>query len=84
MPIYCYICANCGHSFEKLEKIDNRKDPEDSPCENCGMLSIKLSIAGQPPLIDPFRLGRLKHNDDFRESMRNIKRNNPGANMKDY
>lgn len=32
-PIYEYECANCGHEYEELSKIENR---EVSECPECG------------------------------------------------
>lgn len=45
MPIYEYVCQQCGHELEKLQKMS------DSPltdCPNCSKssLSKKISAAG--------------------------------------
>jgi len=45
MPIYEYVCQQCGHELEKLQKMS------DSPlmdCPNCNTpsLSKKISAAG--------------------------------------
>jgi putative FmdB family regulatory protein len=84
MPLYEYECQNCGDTFETILPVSKRKFLELSECEKCGTLSIRLKISGGQPLIDPFRLGRVKHCDDFRETMRRIKKGNPGSNIKNY
>ena len=84
MPLYEYECQNCGDEFETLLPMIKRKLPEQTECNSCGTLSVRLKISGGQPLIDPFRLGRVKHNDSFKETMRQIKKGNPGSNIKDY
>ena len=42
MPIYEYICNNCGSSKEKLQKIS---DPELTLCEQCNLHSLKKQIS---------------------------------------
>ncbi len=32
MPIYSYSCPECGHEFERLEKLDS---PPIATCDNC-------------------------------------------------
>jgi len=45
MPIYEYQCKNCGHSFEKLQKVSD--DPV-KICPECGKSSVEklVSAAG--------------------------------------
>ena len=33
MPIYAFECAQCGHSFDRLQKIS---DPDPKTCPACG------------------------------------------------
>jgi putative FmdB family regulatory protein len=33
MPIYEYICNDCGHQIERIQKVD---DPPPAQCEKCG------------------------------------------------
>lgn len=37
MPMYSYKCPECGASFDKIRKIDER---ENCPCK-CGALAVK-------------------------------------------
>lgn len=92
MPTYDYSCELCDHEFDSIRSIANRLAPEEEPCPECGAKRVKFKIS--VPLnsyMDPHRLGRLKHNDDFKESMRQIKKGNPDQprmglknGMKDY
>ena len=86
MPLYDYACNNCGYEFETNLKVSDRHKPTTEPCPECGKLTIDKQInMPQNSCIDPFRLdGRIKHNDDFRETMRYIKNGNPGNKIKDY
>ena len=45
MPIYEYVCQQCGHELEKLQKIS---DAPLTDCPNCqqSSLSKKISAAG--------------------------------------
>lgn len=45
MPIYEYICANCQHAFDLLQKIN---DPPISICPKCQQNAVKrlVSAAG--------------------------------------
>ena len=33
MPIYAFACNNCGHLFDKLQKLS---DPDPDACPACG------------------------------------------------
>ena len=45
MPIFEYICDNCGHEFETLQKVS---DAPLKKCEACGAKKLrkKISAAG--------------------------------------
>ena len=45
MPIYEFVCADCDHEFESLQRLN---DPPPGACPNCGSAAIskKLSAAG--------------------------------------
>ena len=42
MPIYEYLCEDCSHKFEKLQKISD--DPL-SECPECGEASLRKLIS---------------------------------------
>ncbi|MCP4389397.1 MAG: zinc ribbon domain-containing protein [Gammaproteobacteria bacterium] len=42
MPIYEYVCSDCGHEFEKLQKMS---DAPLSDCPACEMQSLKKKIS---------------------------------------
>jgi putative FmdB family regulatory protein len=48
MPTYEYLCSNCGHRFEKFQRIT--AEPE-TICPNCQQLSIKRVINGGNGII---------------------------------
>lgn len=41
MPIYAFQCAECGHSFDRLQKLS---DPDPEICPNCGKPAIKRQL----------------------------------------
>lgn len=41
MPIYAFACADCGHTFDRLQKIADA-DPTD--CPSCGKAAVKRQI----------------------------------------
>lgn len=42
MPIYEYICCQCGCQFENWQKITDSSIP---PCEKCGANNVKRQIS---------------------------------------
>lgn len=42
MPIYEYVCTDCGHELEKLQKIS---DPPLADCPDCEQPSLKKKIS---------------------------------------
>ena len=41
MPIYAFQCAECGHSFDRLQKLS---DPDPDACPSCGAPAIKRQL----------------------------------------
>jgi len=41
MPIYAFQCAECGHSFDRLQKIS---DPDPQVCPSCGAPAVKRQV----------------------------------------
>lgn len=41
MPIYLYVCKNCGHELEALQKVS---DPPIRDCPACGNLSLQKQV----------------------------------------
>lgn len=48
MPTYEYLCANCGHRFEKFQRIT--AEPE-KICPNCQQMTIRRIINGGNGII---------------------------------
>lgn len=42
MPIYEYVCRECGHELEKLQKLS---DPPLTDCPACGEKELKRKIS---------------------------------------
>ena len=42
MPIYEYVCSDCGHEFEKLQKMS---DAPLRDCPDCELPSLKKKIS---------------------------------------
>ncbi|KLD74989.1 zinc ribbon domain-containing protein [Xanthomonas hyacinthi] len=41
MPIYAFQCAECGHSFDRLQKLS---DPDPETCPSCGASAVKRQL----------------------------------------
>lgn len=41
MPIYAFQCAECGHTFDRLQKIS---DPDPQACPSCGAPAVKRQV----------------------------------------
>ena len=41
MPNYEYQCGICEYRFTEFLKIDERKNPEKTPCPECGKKKVK-------------------------------------------
>ncbi|HBK47075.1 MAG TPA: transcriptional regulator [Xanthomonadaceae bacterium] len=41
MPIYAFQCADCGHSFDRLQKMS---DPDPQHCPSCGRDAVKRQV----------------------------------------
>ena len=42
MPIFEYVCPNCGHSFENLTLTRNHDAPE---CPKCGWKRVEQQLS---------------------------------------
>ncbi|WP_298580401.1 zinc ribbon domain-containing protein [uncultured Luteimonas sp.] len=41
MPIYAFRCEQCGHSFDRLQKLS---DPDPETCPSCSAASVKRAV----------------------------------------
>jgi len=41
MPIYAFQCAECGHHFDRLQKMS---DPDPDTCPSCGAHQVKRQV----------------------------------------
>jgi len=41
MPIYAFQCADCGHAFDRLQKLS---DPDPGTCPACGAPAVKRQV----------------------------------------
>ena len=41
MPIYAFECAECGHDFDRLQKLS---DPDPAACPECGAAAVKRRL----------------------------------------
>lgn len=41
MPIYQYLCSNCGHQFDALQKMS---DPKLTDCPECKTASLRKQL----------------------------------------
>lgn len=41
MPIYAFECTQCGHSFDRLQKLS---DPDPEACPSCSQAAVKRQL----------------------------------------
>jgi len=41
MPIYAFRCEQCGHSFDRLQKLS---DPDPETCPSCDAPAVKRAV----------------------------------------
>ncbi|MDH5833065.1 FmdB family zinc ribbon protein [Luteimonas kalidii] len=41
MPIYAFRCEQCGHAFDRLQKLS---DPDPEQCPACGAAAIRRAL----------------------------------------
>lgn len=79
MPSYNYQCSQCGYQFELRLSMADNSQPETQPCPECGVHQVKQIIVSIPPLADPYRMGRIKPDQQWRDYLKDIKSKNPGC-----
>lgn len=78
MPNYDYRCTNeeCSvhdSGFVLQTKVDERDEPCAVPCPACGG-QIERYLSAPPGFGDPYRLGRVKTPDAFKDVLKNMKK----------
>ena len=75
MPIYAFECTQCGHRFDRLQKLS---DPDPDTCPSCGQSTVKRQITAPA-----FRLaGSGWYETDFKkdgDKKRNLVESGDGA-----
>jgi len=41
MPIYAFECADCGHAFDRLQRLS---DPDPTDCPECGQPRVRRQL----------------------------------------
>lgn len=85
MPSYDYKCTECGCTFTRSSKIEERNEPCEAPCPECGEYSIVkcLNAPAFKTRVGTHDLTK-KMPSDFKENMAAIKRGNKGSTIPDY
>lgn len=75
MPIYAFQCDQCGHTFDRLQKLS---DPDPETCPSCGAAAIRRQVTAPS-----FRLaGGGWYETDFKkdgDKKRNLTEGSSGA-----
>ena len=73
MPIYAFECADCGHAFDRLQKLS---DPDPAACPDCGAAAVRRCLTAPS-----FRLaGSGWYETDFKkDGKRNLAEKGEGA-----
>ncbi|WP_202844410.1 FmdB family zinc ribbon protein [Luteimonas saliphila] len=79
MPIYAFRCEQCGHAFDRLQKLS---DPDPDTCPVCGEVAIRRALTAPA-----FRLaGGGWYETDFKKDgdrKRNLAEGGEGASKPD-
>ena len=84
MPSYDYTCNKCNYSFSKILKINDRKQPEEAPCPECGEIAVEQRLLDAPCIADPVRIGVRKQDSGFKEVLSSIHQRNRGSKIDTY
>jgi len=72
MPTYDYICNECLYSYTKLLKISERNIPTESPCPECGALTISQKI-GAPKTVSQVGSTLSKTSNGWNDVLQKVK-----------
>lgn len=76
MPLYSYVCTNCKKQTTAVLSINERREPCNIPCEDCGGV-VDLMIGCTNFIYQ--RSGAVKTSDNFNDRMKVIRENTPYA-----
>jgi putative FmdB family regulatory protein len=81
MPRYDYRCHHCGHEWEQQLLIDDRNEPLNHPCAECGDTAVERYLPSAPGV--GYTVGgnslRKKTPEAFKDILRNIKSKHRGS-----
>jgi len=83
MPTYEYRCTECNGTFERIFKINDRKEPEGQPCPFCGKGPVEQVFLTGVLMGDSVRLGFTRPDNGFREVLQKIHERAPGSVIKE-
>jgi len=72
MPTYSFHCSSCEYSFDKILRMDDRKNPESEPCPECGNLNVK-NIIGSPKIVSSVGSILSKTDNGWNDVLKRIK-----------
>jgi putative FmdB family regulatory protein len=73
MPTYAFECTSCGHTFDQILKIDDRKAPESNPCPECGETNKVESRIRSPRIVSDVGSLLSKTDNGWKETLSKIK-----------
>jgi putative FmdB family regulatory protein len=79
--IYEYECKSCGHTFEKVLKVDDRLTPEKEECPHCQALEVTLKISAVPWVKEASH-NMPKRDPRLTEKLKAIRKANPGSTIR--
>jgi len=79
MPTYDFQCKECQYYFENVCPMSEHSNPK--CCPKCGSYNSKQVITRGHGICDPYRMGRIKPSEDFRDTLRDIKKEHPGSTI---
>lgn len=74
MPLYDYECKGCSRTFTDVKKIDDRHQPCEEPCSECGG-EIVLRVGASTFIYN--RAGAIKTSDNFNDRLKEIRNRTP-------
>jgi putative FmdB family regulatory protein len=73
MPLYEYLCGQCGHEFSDVLKISERDNPTEEPCPCCEGHYVQ-KVVSTPRIVAGVGDFRSKVPDVFKDRLREIKK----------
>lgn len=72
--LYNYKCRECDHTFDKVLKMDDRKQPVEAPCPECGAEGSVYQVIGTPGFISDSKSTLTRAGSGWQDVLKKVKK----------